>query len=172
MADTDQTTNEWQSIETAPDAENRPAAMCDCERGHNGFGMVGRECDCCPMAADVALLLLRTTADRMQSRVDAIVERDGSVDAAVTGRGVGISYLFARNIVRACTNGERKIEMLLSVLQDVVDDMTFCVGPSKGTIAKINEVLPKAKAGPSLLRPATTAPDGNADRGFKPRGGA
>lgn len=20
--------------------------LCDCERGHNGFGMAGRECDC------------------------------------------------------------------------------------------------------------------------------
>lgn len=25
---------------------NRTANWCDCERGHNGFGMAGRECDC------------------------------------------------------------------------------------------------------------------------------
>jgi hypothetical protein len=27
---------------------NPTANYCDCERGHNGFGMVGRLCDCQP----------------------------------------------------------------------------------------------------------------------------
>lgn len=27
-------------------ASGRDANLCDCERGHNGFGMAGRECDC------------------------------------------------------------------------------------------------------------------------------
>jgi hypothetical protein len=57
----------------------------------------------------------------MQGRVDAIVERDGSVDAAVTGGGVGIGYLFARDIVRACEKGEQTITLLRGLLQDVVD---------------------------------------------------
>lgn len=34
---------------------------------------------------------------RIQHRVDAIIERDGSTEAAVTGNGVGISFLLARD---------------------------------------------------------------------------
>lgn len=44
-------------------------------------------------------LELRTLAFRMQVRVDHCVERDG-IDGAVTGRGVGISYLFAHDIAK------------------------------------------------------------------------
>jgi hypothetical protein len=146
-------------------------ALCDCERSHNGLGMAGRECDCpreCPApipTIEIASMLLRTTASRMQGRVDAIVERDGCIDAAVTGRGVGISYLFARDIVRACENGEKEIERLRRLLQDVVDDMMFNVAPNKGTMAKIEDALqlPKAKVGASLLRKAITLPPSRND---------
>jgi hypothetical protein len=41
--------------------------------------------------------------------------------------------------VANCTTCE--IRRLRSLLQDVVDDMTFCVAPSKGTMAKIHKVL-------------------------------
>lgn len=30
--------------------------LCDCERGHNGIGMTGRECDCTPAVAELASL--------------------------------------------------------------------------------------------------------------------
>ena len=39
------------SLLPAPEAPERnimPVTLCDCERGHNGLGMVGRECDCMP----------------------------------------------------------------------------------------------------------------------------
>jgi len=47
---------------------------------------------------------LRALAFRMQCRVDAIRERDG-VDGAVTGPGIGIGYLFARDIARTLNRG-------------------------------------------------------------------
>jgi hypothetical protein len=28
--------------------------LCDCERGHNGLGVVGRECDCRPRYLDAS----------------------------------------------------------------------------------------------------------------------
>jgi hypothetical protein len=36
-------------LETASDKTEAKPVFCDCERGHNGFGMVGRECDCQPV---------------------------------------------------------------------------------------------------------------------------
>lgn len=42
-----------------------------------------------------------TAALRMQYRVDACLEREGSEESAVVSSGIGISYLFAREI--ACT---------------------------------------------------------------------
>lgn len=40
-------------------------------------------------------------AARLKGRLDAMIERDGSEAAAITGRGVGIGYLFARELLRA-----------------------------------------------------------------------
>jgi hypothetical protein len=54
------------------------------------------------MAVVQAPLLARLgiLAERMQVRVDAIVERDG--DFAVAGKGCAISYLFAKSLADAC----------------------------------------------------------------------
>jgi len=54
-----------------------------------------------PDATYTLLLRVAATGCRVKSRIDAIVERDGSEQAAVEGSGVGISYLFARDIYRA-----------------------------------------------------------------------
>src|SRR6185437_6397308 len=81
-----------------------------------------------PDAIDMLLLRLASTGFRVQCRIDAIVERDGSEQAAVKGRGVGISYLFARDICRAldgahCQIGHMRdeIDRLRAGLQRLVD---------------------------------------------------
>jgi hypothetical protein len=43
---------------------------------------------------------LKVLAARMQSRVDYCVEKAESKEAAVTGSGVGIGYLFACDLAR------------------------------------------------------------------------
>ena len=55
-------------------------------------------------------MLLRTIAARMQMRVDAILERDRDERVAIEGRGAGISFLFARDIVHALEAGHDEIE--------------------------------------------------------------
>ncbi len=40
-------------------------------------------------------------AERVRMRLDAVLARDGSVEAAIRGRGVGISFLLAQEIYRA-----------------------------------------------------------------------
>ncbi len=47
---------------------------------------------------------------RMKHRVDAILERDGSEDAAVTGIGVGISYLFAKEIAANLKDADEALQ--------------------------------------------------------------
>ena len=39
---------EWDKARSKVDAPQpaEPVKLCDCERGHNGMGMAGRECDC------------------------------------------------------------------------------------------------------------------------------
>lgn len=65
-------------------------------------------------------MLLGTTASRMQGRVEACLERSGSAEAAVTGPGIGIGYLFARDIVRACERGEEQIERLRAGVEQML----------------------------------------------------
>ena len=48
---------------------------------------------------DTLVMNLRGLALRMQGRVEAIEDRDGK-DGAVTGRGVGIGYLLARDLAK------------------------------------------------------------------------
>jgi hypothetical protein len=59
-------------------------------------------------AREILLMNLRQLGFRMQSRVERIEERDG--ENAVTGPGVGISYLFARDIVRALDQAATMLE--------------------------------------------------------------
>ena len=54
-----------------------------------------------PDPAEVTAAHCGQLAARMQSRVDAMIERDGSAQAAVTGPGIGIGFVFARDIVLA-----------------------------------------------------------------------
>ncbi len=58
----------------------------------------------------ILVLNLQQLAFRMSSRVDMMIERDGSIDAAVTGRGVGISFLFARDIARAMDKAAKLLD--------------------------------------------------------------
>lgn len=44
-------------------------------------------------------------AFRLRVRLDAILERDRSEEAAITGRGIGISYLFAKQLYAALLSG-------------------------------------------------------------------
>lgn len=52
-------------------------------------------------AAEVARTALDLLAERLKMRLDAAIERDGSFDAAVTGRGIAISFLLARELYQA-----------------------------------------------------------------------
>lgn len=45
-------------------------------------------------------------ACRLQMRIDAMLERDGSEQAAITGSGIGISYLFAKQLLAALKSAE------------------------------------------------------------------
>lgn len=58
---------------------------------------------------DMLRLNLCSLAFRMQCRVDSCVERDGP-EGAVTGRGVGISYLLARDLVMALEQAHAALE--------------------------------------------------------------
>ena len=75
-------------------------------RRETGGGVAIGEAFALSEADRVALLGLdlRALAFRMQCRVDAIRERDG-VDGAVTGPGIGIGYLFARDIAGTLNRG-------------------------------------------------------------------
>ena len=77
------------------------------------------------LPSEYTLLVLRATASRMQSRIDAILERDKDERVAIEGRGAGISFLFARDIVHALTAGHDEIERLraeLAVLRTPATD--------------------------------------------------
>lgn len=54
-------------------------------------------------------------AARLKVRLDAMIERDGSTAAAITGPGVGIGYLFARDLHRALEAAERMREALTKI---------------------------------------------------------
>lgn len=49
---------------------------------------------------------------RMKFRVDAIVEREGSIDKAITSHGVGIGYLLAKEIADACWAASEVMEQV------------------------------------------------------------
>lgn len=51
-------------------------------------------------------------ASRMQYRVEAIEARDGKGAGAITGSGVGIGYLLARDLAEALTEAADYIEAL------------------------------------------------------------
>lgn len=55
---------------------------------------------------------LRGLASRMQYRVEAIEVRDGKGADAITGRGVGIGYLLARDLAEALAEAADYIEAL------------------------------------------------------------
>lgn len=77
-------------------------AICDCERGHNGLGIVGRECDCRPSPQELAGFALRMVVERIAFRIDAMNER--GLD------GVSISKGFATEIVSSCRRGAGLLE--------------------------------------------------------------
>jgi len=63
------------------------------------------------MTRDVLLMKLRGLALRMQGRIEAIEDRDGK-GGAVTGNGIGISYLFARDLAKALSDAADFIDGL------------------------------------------------------------
>jgi hypothetical protein len=69
--------------------------------------------------SDIADLLIESTRFRMQCRVDACLERHGNnVADAVVSRGIGISYLFAQDIVRALESAAAEIGRLRGVASE------------------------------------------------------
>lgn len=66
-----------------------------------------------PAAAVVAesvVMECAVTISRIQGRIDAVIEREGSERAAVTSAGFGIGISFARQIVRALHNAALEID--------------------------------------------------------------
>ena len=61
--------------------------------------MVDPQTTACVTTCDALVMNLRGLALRMQARVEAIEDRDGR-DGAVTGPGVGIGYLLARDLAK------------------------------------------------------------------------
>lgn len=71
-------------------------------------------------AADIADMLIEVERGRLQHQIDACLERHGGDrQAAVTGSWIGISYLFARDIVRALDYAEREIARLRASVKEV-----------------------------------------------------
>lgn len=66
----------------------KPASrLCDCERGHNGIGIVGRECDCGPAAEFATLRESLAKAEEARSTwhrlaIDMSTERDDALARA------------------------------------------------------------------------------------------
>jgi hypothetical protein len=74
--------------------------------------------------SEYAPLGLMATGFRMQCRVDAILERDKDEETAVTGKGIGISYLLAKDIVQVMEDGHAEIDRLhgeLNSARDAID---------------------------------------------------
>ena len=69
------------------------------------------------LRAEYAPSLLRSTAARVQMRVDAILERDKDQRIAIEGRGCAISFLFAKDILHALEAGHDEIERLQQELK-------------------------------------------------------
>jgi hypothetical protein len=103
------------------------------------------------LAAEYTPILLRTTASRMQMRVDAILERDLTEQAAVEGRGAGISYLFAKDIVRALEAGHDEIERLTNLTEQLRGELIV----ARATTKRTGEMLDKALA--TLRKPGSAA---------------
>lgn len=68
-------------------------------------------------AGDLADLLIESTRFRMQCRVDSCLDKcGGNVGDAIVGRGVGISYLFAKDVVSALERAASEIARLREML--------------------------------------------------------
>lgn len=65
-----------------------------------------------PSVTDCVLMQIGVAKVQIQVRVDAIMERDKTIDAAVTGPGMGIGYLLARRLAKALSAAEEEIERL------------------------------------------------------------
>lgn len=71
-------------------------------------------------AADIADMLIEVERERLQHRINACLERHGGDrQAAITGSGIGISFLFAKDIVRALTHAEQEIGRLRALAKEV-----------------------------------------------------
>lgn len=63
--------------------------LCDCERSHNGFGMVGRECDC-EDQQEAALLKIKSAfaildVESGRRRLEKLMKKRRCVKVTVTG---------------------------------------------------------------------------------------
>jgi hypothetical protein len=72
-----------------------------------------------------------------------ITDNNGEACAECGGDGM-IRWLGMNNDEEVAKCATCEIKKLRAILQDVVDDMLFCVGPSKGTMAKIHQALREA----------------------------
>lgn len=108
----------------------------------------------------IANLLIESNRFRMQCRIDACLGRhQGDVNAATTGRGIGISYGFARDIVSTFDWAEAAIASLSIALRTAraliasdrdcdfqsftvsTDDPTIMTDAERAAIAEYDVVL-------------------------------
>ncbi len=70
------------------------------------------------------------THARIQHRIDAILERDGSVASAITGVGVSIGYLLASEIAGVLERAAATIEGLRNEPKRTPGTVEICEKPS------------------------------------------
>ena len=115
--------------------------LCDCERGHNGLGMAGRECDCGPERIPGRV---RVPARAGSSRVAALGEPEGydfgwthSAEVAARDRSKALAETLAQMLnlddVLACRTmpfGERlaaarKLERLRACAAALIEEIAL-----------------------------------------------
>ena len=119
------------------DPTSRQPNMCDCERGHNGLGVMGRECDCTAGAAQSAdsetPALLPCPFCRSNPSLVQALPSGWAVSCAGCGVGSGIRYSLmedARPLVaeqwnrradlaRPSQAGDKRVARLVEARRDI-----------------------------------------------------
>lgn len=96
--------------------------------GWTWHGIAGRATGWLPVEDDrreYLVMNLQGLARRMRSRVESMIRRDGSEDAAVTGRGVGIGYLLARDAARTMDKAATELEAATTILAKMAEALAL-----------------------------------------------
>lgn len=95
---------------STPAPQPSPVGLCDCERGHNGFGMAGRECDCQeqqpPPAANTPGL---ERAARWHEARAATQEREATEQDLITAYGEAAEWRKMAKWGRNCATALRAL---------------------------------------------------------------